>query len=163
MTDKSNGAGAPQIKVDILGVYPVEITRQKLVDDAIAEFGEGRFNLDDILEMSDEELQDWLWSIYLIEVIIEGAGCRIDLGDFTQAEEGLPPSEWQVAYDEKFMDATGTVLMEEPVPEEPMRAAFFFHCLDFAKPLLSPAGPLQLPEPLPMPDRLRPLFRYFPP
>jgi hypothetical protein len=42
------------------------------------------------------------------------------------------------------------------------RVAFFFHYLDFSKPLLSPAGPLELPEPSPRPSRLQ-FFEYEPP
>ena len=64
-----------------------------------------------------------------------------DFGNVTQNIPGQPRSHWQVAYDERKVGEN--------------RFAFFFHYLDMAKPLLSPAGPLELPLEAPIPEHLQ--------
>jgi hypothetical protein len=54
-----------------------------------------------------------------------------------------PRSDWQVAYDEQGLEVGKG------------RYAFFFHYLDFAKPLLGPAGPIPLPAPTEIPEHLK--------
>jgi hypothetical protein len=79
----------------------------------------------------------------LIEVEIDGQNERFDWGSVTQGDPGQPRANWQVAYD------------ETPLNDEGSRWAFFFHQLSISRPLLTPAGPLDLPAPTPMPDRLK--------
>jgi hypothetical protein len=86
--------------------------------------------------------------VYLVELEIEGSADGFDFGEITQDVPGQPPSNWQVAYDERQVGQN--------------RFAFFFHYLDTAKPLLSPAGPLALLTESPVPRHLQGI-EYEPP
>lgn len=78
---------------------------------------------------------------HLIEMYIEERG-NFDWSSVTQESPGQPTSNWQVAYD------------EFPVNLEPGRWGFFFHYLDFKRPLLTPVGALDLPKESPLPSYL---------
>jgi hypothetical protein len=78
--------------------------------------------------------------VYLVELEIEGGDDGFDFGEVAQEVPGEPWDKWQTAYDEREIG--------------PNRFAFFFHYLDSAKPLLSPAGPLALPPESPIPEHL---------
>ena len=70
----------------------------------------------------------------------------------TQEADGLPESEWQVAYDER------------PLSEDHRQWAFFFHYLMPEKPLRTPLGELPLPEATVLPAILRKIAaEYLPP
>ncbi len=84
---------------------------------------------------------------YLLEVELSDP-ISFDWGSVTQEVPEQPTSNWQVAWDEQQLDET--------------RWAFFFHHLDFAKPLLTCRGLVQLPEPTPLPVKLSDL-KYEPP
>lgn len=97
---------------------------------------------------------------YLIEAIVRGLSEAPDLGSTTQRSDG-PASDWQVAYDEKLLDADGRAITAELFtghrpdswPSE-ARVAFYFHGLKVSEPLLTPWGDVQVPTPTPTPDRL---------
>lgn len=96
---------------------------------------------------------------HLVEIACSGVEEPLDVGAFTQADPDLPPSDWQAPYDEHFLDGRGLRLLDPDAPEEQpehdrFRLVFFFHRLDPGRPLESPAGPLHLPAPSPLPDRL---------
>jgi hypothetical protein len=75
---------------------------------------------------------------HLVEVeLIDEDG--IDWGAITQEVPDQPMSNWQVPWDER------------PVNTEGSRWGFFFHYLDFTRPLLTPRGEIRLPNPTPMP------------
>ncbi len=94
--------------------------------------------------------------VHLIEAVVEAPPCEVDVGRFGQSDPGRPPDNWQVAYDERYLSPDGqTVLGYDPPAESPTRLAFFLHYCDLNRPLLTPDGPLPLPEPSPLPDRLR--------
>ena len=95
---------------------------------------------------------------YLVELEIDGRAA-FDVGSITQPATGQPASNWQVPYDEHLID------MNQPIgkPIElgahvqlsgPTRIAFFFHYLALDQPLMTSAGPTQLPAPSPRPARL---------
>lgn len=67
---------------------------------------------------------------------------RWDWGAVTQEDTTQSRSNWQVAYDER------------PISSDKTRWAFFFHYLDLNQPLLTPEGPVPLPQPTPMPAHL---------
>ena len=98
---------------------------------------------------------------HLVELRVSGSEGRFDVSQFTQ-EDDRPRIDWQVAYAEKLLDASGDsiewALWNGPGDEVPwsgdLRLAFFFHYLDFARPLRTPFGPVDLPAPSPLPDRL---------
>jgi hypothetical protein len=104
---------------------------------------------------------------YLIELWVRGLDGAFDLPQITQAILDQPESYWQVPYDTKFLNEDGTALIGEQflytiTGKGDFRIAFFFHYLDFSKPLLSSAGPLKLPEPSERPSRIQ-FFEYEPP
>ncbi len=78
---------------------------------------------------------------HLVELEIEGSAEGFDFGEITQEVSGQPRNNWQAVYDEREVGQN--------------RFAFFFHYLDTAKPLLSPAGPLALPPDSPAPEHLQ--------
>lgn len=78
---------------------------------------------------------------HLIEAELKDAE-DFDWGEVTQEDASQPRDNWQVAYD------------EQPLDDDERYWAFFFHHLDLAKPLLTPAGPIQLPAPTPSPEHL---------
>ncbi len=98
---------------------------------------------------------------FLLEVEIVGASEPPDFGLFVQAAPGSPPSNWQVAWDERLLDPTGSVVVAElwstslpsPWPQR-ARVAFFLHDVDLAQPLATPFGDVSLPEPTARPGRL---------
>lgn len=83
--------------------------------------------------------------VHLVELEIVGSADDFDFGEVTQELPDQPRSNWQVPYDER------------EIASEPGRvwSAFFFHYLDTSKPLLSPAGPLELPTETPVPEHLQ--------
>jgi hypothetical protein len=100
---------------------------------------------------------------HLIELLVCDPAREFSLTALTQPVEGVEEARWQVPYDEKFFEAESCRLLQADVFDVPdrdsYRLAFFFHYLDFAKPLRSSFGPLQLPPPLPRPDHLM-FLRY---
>jgi len=125
--------GGERFKVEIVGIYPVE---------------------------ADEPC-------YLVECIVQGPKASRLIGSFTQELSGQPRANWQVPYDEHFLDSEGTSALNPAGPAHPptestARVAFFFHHLDLKRPLLTPAGVLNLPPPTPRPARLR-FLSYEPP
>jgi hypothetical protein len=82
--------------------------------------------------------------VHLVELLIEGGANVFDIGDVTQEVTGQPKSNWQVPYDERLLEDSGGRI----------RYAFFFHYLDFKKPLLTPAGAVPLPKPTKQPVHL---------
>ncbi|MBW3623892.1 MAG: hypothetical protein KY468_10845 [Armatimonadetes bacterium] len=103
--------------------------------------------------------------VHLIEALVNAAPDEFDPIDITQEDPSLPKSDWQVAYDEKYLNREGDQIIgdyyEKPgIQEAPTRIAFFFHYLDFEKPLLTSLGPVPLPAPVEMPHRLASLIEY---
>jgi len=103
---------------------------------------------------------------HLVELIIHGHG-QFRVGDVTQEAPDQPSTNWQVPYDEHFVDADGGVGapidLGAPIHlNGPKRIAFFFHCLALDRPLLTPAGAITLPTPSSRPPRLL-FLRYEPP
>ena len=82
---------------------------------------------------------------HLIEILLAGSDEDLDFGKVTQEVDGQPRSNWQVPYDEQMLEES----------EGEVRYAFFFHYLDFAKPLLTPLGSVQLPKPTKLPTHLK--------
>jgi hypothetical protein len=83
--------------------------------------------------------------VHLIELLIEGDVGDFEIGEVTQEIAGQPRSEWQAPYDERVLEES----------RGKVRYAFFFHYLDFKKPLLTPAGSLPLRQPTNVPAHLQ--------
>jgi hypothetical protein len=104
---------------------------------------------------------------HLVELEITGVTDAIDLSEITQVVPGQPRSNWQVPYDEQYLDVSGNRPMNPSKPwakpQEPdFRLASFFHYLDFSKPLMTPFGKMELPKPRRKPRRLG-FVEYEPP
>ena len=109
----------------------MEITKSILLENARLEFGDGRFYLDDILQLNDDEFVERFKDIFVVEIEIEQPDALFDPGQFTQEESGRPPDSWQVAYDEKYLDFEGLSAQPKPAPGDRIRIAFFFHTPKF--------------------------------
>lgn len=83
--------------------------------------------------------------VYHIELLVEGHADAFDIGEVTQEIAGQPKSNWQAPYDERVLEES----------DGRTRYAFFFHNLDFNKPLLTPAGAIPLPKPTKQPAHLK--------
>ncbi len=89
---------------------------------------------------------------HLLEIELRVPSDQFDFGLVTQEMPDQPEANWQVAWDEQQVgDEAAT-----------SRWAFFFHYLDFGRPLLTPLGPITLPEPTPVPDHLKAIEYYEP-
>jgi hypothetical protein len=86
---------------------------------------------------------------HLVELIVTEAH-EFNMGEFTQETPGQPRANWQVPWDERFLTPEGT----EEAAQETGRVAFFFHYLNPSVPLLTPFGPVVLPNPQERPTRL---------
>ena len=103
--------------------------------------------------------------VALVEVDVDRSPSGVDVGTFTQEDPGVDQANWQVPYDERYLNADGTREIGErwatgwdpqPGVVEPAttRLVFFFHFLDSSRPLKSPDGDIPLPAPSSMPARL---------
>ena len=96
---------------------------------------------------------------HLVELLIESDRMP-DFNAFTQPVDDVVPSNWQVPYDEKLLDASGEQVVADLFRDRgiwPSRArvTFFFHYLQPDEPLQTPFGQVPLPRPVDRPKRLR--------
>jgi hypothetical protein len=104
---------------------------------------------------------------HLVELEITDVSGEIDLAEITQEIAGQARANWQVPYDEQWLDVSGKRPASPAKPwaqpqDQDLRLVFFFHYLDFGKPLLTPFGKMALPKPKRKPRRLG-FVRYEPP
>ena len=126
---KQNSNGEKMNKVEIIGIYPIE---------------------------ADEP-------VHLIEIIIKESEGVFDIGEFTQEILNEPQANWQVPYMEYILDSEGDKILADDFEANSkpelwignMRIVFFFHYLDFTKPLKSPFGNIILPKETKLPQRLK--------
>ncbi len=94
--------------------------------------------------------------VHLIEILFGDTPSNIDVGQITQELEGQPRENWQSPWDEKYLDDNGEEIIGDyfDIPEEgsKTRLLFFFHDLNFSKPLLTHDGRLNLTEPMSCPE-----------
>ena len=108
--------------------------------------------------------------VHLIEVLVRGSTGVFDVGQLTQETPALPEIRWQVAYDEKILDPTGSAIVADglfarnrpTLWKGDVRLAFFFHALDPVRPLRTPFGEIPLPPETARPPRLA-IMSYEPP
>jgi hypothetical protein len=101
-------------------------------------------------------------NVHLIELDIKAKHTDIEIGEFTQRQNGVDRLDWQTPWDEKYLNAEGTEITGDwlEVPNdttETTRLAFFLHFIDFDNPLTTPFGEKQ---PEPMPNRLSSIIEY---
>jgi hypothetical protein len=103
--------------------------------------------------------------VHLLEVLVQAPPINFDVSDFTQEMTGQSKSDWQVAYDEYYLNSDGTAVIgdsiEIPKVETAMtRLTFFLYFIDFNKPLITPFGNVRLPRPTMMPARLKDIISF---
>lgn len=77
---------------------------------------------------------------HLLEVELVNVADEYKWDEVTQEDESQPQQYWQAVYDEQSLSKN--------------RWVFFFHYLNWDKPLLTPDGFISLPTPSPIPTRL---------
>jgi hypothetical protein len=113
--------------------------------------------------------------VHLVEVHVDAPPSSVDVGAFGQDDTALSPRGWQVAYDERYLDAPGDAFISarwavgwKPLHDgvaEPSvsRLIFFLHHLSLDRPLRTPFGPIDPPAPSELPQRLARIVAYEPP
>jgi hypothetical protein len=99
--------------------------------------------------------------VHLVELVVRDSQ-GFDPADFVQPDPGQPQDNWQTAYDERALNASGTAAITESfeLADRPellrgdVRLVFFMHYLDPSRPLKTPFGEVELPTPSDRPDRL---------
>ena len=81
----------------------------------------------------------------LVELAVARSLEPLDFGAISQELSGQPRANWQVPWDERLLAQTA----------DESRWAFFFHNLDCTRPMLTPAGQVDVPVPTPVPDHLQ--------
>lgn len=105
--------------------------------------------------------------IYLIEMMITESPSKVDLAKFLQKDDCLPMSDWQVAYDEHFLNNDGTEIIgdffnQAELNEGNTRVVFFMYIEDIKKPLLTPYGEMSFLETENLPQRLARIVSFTP-
>jgi hypothetical protein len=102
--------------------------------------------------------------VHLLEITFDESPSNVDVGQITQEAKGLPRDSWQSPWDEKYLDEKGERVIgdyaEVPKAGAQTRLLFFFHFLDFSKPLITQNGELNLAQPTPLPSRLQGKIEY---
>jgi len=102
-----------------------------------------------------------LSNIHLVELIVVNIAPKsINIHSFTQEDKMLSKDNWQVAYDEHYLNLQGDRVIgrfgeqNNLQLENNTRIAFFMYYIDFNKPLLSQYGEIILTNPINIPERL---------
>ncbi len=104
-------------------------------------------------------------NVHLIELGIKLNHEQVDIGQFTQVEDGIDRIDWQTPWDEKFLNEEGTEVtgdwLDSPKDTSDFtRLAFFFHFIDFEKPLITQDGEMELRAPEKIPERISSIIEY---
>ncbi|WP_343303041.1 hypothetical protein AAHN97_15915 [Chitinophaga niabensis] len=102
---------------------------------------------------------------YPIELIIKAKPADISVHEFVQRKEGVPRDDWQVPWDEKYLNnegdtVTGDWLNKPKDVTDTTRLTFFLHFVNFKQPLSTPFGDIGLMLPTAMPERLSAIIQY---
>ena len=103
--------------------------------------------------------------VHLVELIIPATPSDVQVEDITQEVPNEPKDNWQVAYDEHYLNLMGNKIIGDflKLPKDntaPTRIAFFLYFLDFSRPILTQFGEVKLPQPVAMSDRLKQLISF---
>ncbi len=103
--------------------------------------------------------------VHLLELDINAKHTDIEIGEFTQRQDGVNRLNWQTPWDEKYLNEQGTEITGDwfNAPEnitDTTRLAFFLHFIDFGKSLTTPFGEINLKQPKSMPERLSSIINY---
>lgn len=97
---------------------------------------------------------------YLIELWICVPPLQVDLSRFYQQDPRQKETDWQVPYDERYLNSEGTEVLgdffsRDPIPGDETRLAFFLYTENRNLPLNTPWGEISLIETKPLPKRLQ--------
>lgn len=103
--------------------------------------------------------------VHLVELIIPATPSDVQVDDITQEIPNEPKDNWQVAYDEHYLNLKGDKIIGDyfKLPKDniaPTRVAFFLYFLDFSRPILTQFGEVKLPQPTDIPDRLKQIISF---
>ena len=103
--------------------------------------------------------------VHLIELKVDRKPSEVNVEGFTQEVQGVSEEEWQVAYDEYYLNDDGEITIGDffNKPEKnssPTRLTFFLYFVDFTTPLSTPYGKVDLPSPSLMPKRLKDIIDF---
>ena len=104
--------------------------------------------------------------VKLIELVVGENLNDFDPIQIAQEQKGMDKMDWQTAYDEKYLNSEGNEIIgddfEKPNGLTRFRLVFFFHYLDFNKPLISQYGLIKLKHATELPERLSKIIDYEP-
>ncbi|WP_190810383.1 hypothetical protein [Flagellimonas sp. S3867] len=103
--------------------------------------------------------------VNLVELVIEENVDDFDPGEITQEQKGHDKLDWQTAYNEKYLDENGSSIIgddfDKPTGLNKFRVVFFFHYLDFNKPLICQYGLVEMNNQVTeLSDRLKGIIKY---
>ncbi len=103
--------------------------------------------------------------VHLIEIKVDTKPSDLNVDGFTQEIEGVSEDDWQVAYDEYYLNDDGSKVIGDFFnrPKEEIsstRIVFFLYFVDFSIPLSTPFGKVNLPSPQQMPIRLKDIIEF---
>lgn len=104
-------------------------------------------------------------SVYLIELMIDDKPSNIDVSKIMLIDEELDENDWQVAFDEYYLNPEGTEVIGDycDLPEDDTdktRICFFMYLFDFDKPITTQYGIINLPKSKKMPRRLSEIIEF---
>lgn len=101
----------------------------------------------------------------LLELIVHKPFHEITITGFTQEIEGQHFDDWQVPFNEKYLDPQGENIKGDDLvtPTELSRSCrltLFIYFLDYDKPLITPFGEINLPAKTAAPERITRIIRF---
>ena len=149
-------------KIEVLGVYKLPVTDEMFREQFNAMYGYPMSRFERV--QAELQCREQLSSIVLIEVLVRDRDERFDMGQFTQAQDGVPRANWQAAWAETYLTPDGEALSAERWSEPPqsgdLRVAFFVHFWQPEKPLCTSYGEVGCPAVQEMPERLARMVPY---
>jgi hypothetical protein len=105
--------------------------------------------------------------VSLIEIKINIPASEVNVSSFTQQDDSISKEDWQVAYDEHFLNGDGTKVIGTFIDHSNLvaaeaRIAFFMYFVDVSKPLISQYGEIFLSAPIQIPERLAKIIDFEP-
>lgn len=103
--------------------------------------------------------------VHLIELLINEKPSLIDIGQFTQENHSQPKDNWQVAYDEYYLNFAGDKVIGDcidlPINDDvPTRLTFFLYFINFDLPLITQFGKIELLSATKLPKRLESIIDF---
>jgi len=105
--------------------------------------------------------------VHLFELLIDASPKDVNVGAILQKDPALRKDNWQVAYDERYLNEDGTEVIGDYFDRNELkgdrtRITFFLYFVDFNKPLTTQYGDIILPPAADMPERLSEIIEFEP-